>query len=52
MVEIYGSADDLIKGLIPIHIIIYGRAALGSFIILVGGLLGIIGVVMSKEEFY
>ena len=50
--EIYGTSDALIEGLIPIHVIIYGRAALGSFLVLAGGVLGLIGVFMSKEEFY
>ncbi len=50
--EIYGSPDALVEGLIPIHVIIYGRAALGSFLVLAGGVLGLIGVFMSKEDFY
>ncbi|MFX1339943.1 MAG: hypothetical protein ACFFDK_15130 [Promethearchaeota archaeon] len=50
--EIYGTSDYLIEGVIPFHIVVVGRAALGSFIVLAGGVLGLIGVLVSKEEFY
>ena len=50
--EIYGDPDPLIAGLLPIHWIIYGRVSIGSFVVLAGGILGLIGVIMSKEEFY
>jgi hypothetical protein len=50
--EIYGDPEPLIEGLLPFHWEIIGRAALGSFIVLAGGILGLIGVIMSREEFY
>jgi len=50
--EIYGTSEYLIEGIIPFHLVIIGRAAIGSFIVLAGGILGLIGVIMSKEEFY
>lgn len=50
--EIYGTTEYLIEGVFPIHIVIYGRAAIGSFVVLVGGILGLIGALISKEEFY
>ena len=49
--QIYGTTESLIEG-IPIHIVIYGRASIGSFLVLAGGILGLIGFFISKEEFY
>jgi hypothetical protein len=50
--QIFGDPDPLIEGLLPFHYVIYGRASIGSFVVLAGGILGLIGVLMSKEEFY
>lgn len=50
--EIYGDTDPLIAGLIPYHYVIYGRVSIGSLLVLAGGILGLIGVIISKEEFY
>jgi len=50
--EIYGSAP-IIEGILPYHWVFYGEVgSIGSYFILAGGILGLIGVIKSKEEFY
>lgn len=50
--EIFGS-EAIIEGILPYHWVIYGEVgSIGSYFILAGGILGLIGVIKSKEEFY
>ena len=51
--EIFGDSSPLIAGAIPFNYAILGRPeSIGSYVLLAGGILGIIGSYMSREEFY
>lgn len=52
ILQIFGATDPLIEGIIPLYILIFDGVSIGTLLVLAGGILGLIGFLMSKEEFY
>ena len=51
ILEVFGGTP-VIEGLIPLHITILGRPeAIGTYLLLVGGILGLIGAKKNKSEY-
>ena len=51
--EIFGDHSPLIAGAIPLNYAIAGRPeSIGSYVLIAGGILGIIGSYLSREELY
>ena len=49
--RVFGG-ESIVEGLIPIHIVLPGRVeAFGLYLLLAGGILGIIGAKKNKEEY-
>lgn len=50
--QVFGNTDAAIEGLFPIHIVLPGRVeAFGLYLLLAGGILGIIGAKKNKSEY-
>jgi len=50
--HVFGDGVPLIEGLIPLHITLTGRTEeIGTYFLLLGGLLGLIGGKVSKPEY-
>jgi len=50
--EIFANSSRLIPGLIPFNYVIPGRTeSIGTYVLLAGGVLGIIGYKISRDEF-
>ena len=49
--QVFGG-EPVIEGLIPLHIVIPGRSeGFGTYLLLIGGILGIIGAKKNKSEY-
>lgn len=49
--QVFGD-EPLVEGLIPLHIVIAGRVeAFGTYLLLAGGILGLIGAKKNKSEY-
>lgn len=52
VLHVFGDGGPLIEGLIPLHITLPGRTEeIGTYFLLLGGLLGLIGGKVSKPEY-
>lgn len=52
ILEVFGAADPVIEGLIPLHIVLPGRVeAIGTYLLILSGILGIIGAKKNKSEY-
>ena len=52
VLHVFGDGEPLIEGLIPLHITLPGRTEeVGTYFLLLGGLLGLIGGKVSKPEY-
>lgn len=50
--HVFGDGGPLVEGLIPLHITLPGRTEeIGTYFLLLGGLLGLIGGKVSKPEY-
>lgn len=50
--QVFGASEPVIEGLIPLHIVIPGRVeAFGLYLLLAGGILGLIGAKKNKSEY-
>jgi len=52
LLELFGDSEPFIEGAVPLHIVLPGRTeAFGTYILLLGGILGLIGSIKNKSEF-
>jgi hypothetical protein len=52
ILEVFGTTEPIIEGLIPLHISVPGRnETFGIYLLIVGGILGLIGAKKNKSEY-